>query len=393
LISSEYINWPRFSKKDEEYLLESLSNPSNEKDSFIQRFNKAFAQYNNVKNCFATSNGTVSLEIALEALGIGFHDEVIIPGLTWLATANAVLNVNAIPVLADIEPNSLCIDPKEVENAITDNTRAIIPVHLYCTMAKMDKLLKLASNNEISIIEDAAHVHGAEWRGKKAGTLGDIGCFSMQKSKVLTCGEGGAVITNRDDLQRLLLALHDNGRSKLGDGYSTTIHGNNYRISEHQAAILLAQLELLDVRNSIRNNNAKLFDDAVKSIPGLELFKPNSDMNRREFYYYIFRYNSKEFNGFSINDFKQALEEKLNFKLGKIYPSLNKCSYYNPTLKSRHRICKEYIKRINYCDYQLPISELACEEYLLFHHSILLQREEYVYEIIDILREVCENLN
>lgn len=153
-------------------------------------FNEEFAAYTGAASCAMMANGTVTLEVAMQALGIGPGDEVIVPAYTWLATGTAVVVVGATPVVVDIEPDTYCIDPVEVEKAITPKTRAIIPVHLYGSMADMDKIMEIARKHNLSVIEDCAHAHGSEWAGKHAGTLGDVGSFSFQQSKTIASGEG-----------------------------------------------------------------------------------------------------------------------------------------------------------------------------------------------------------
>ena len=166
------------------------------------------------------ANGTVTLQLALEALGIGFGDEVILPGLTWQATAATVIDVNAVPIIVDVCEDTWCIDPMEIEKAITPKTKAIIPVHLYGSFADMDAIMDIAENHNLHVIEDCAHKHGGEWNGKKAGSIGHIGSFSFQLSKHLTAGEGGTLTTNNPDLAEKLDALRNCGRRPEGDDYA-----------------------------------------------------------------------------------------------------------------------------------------------------------------------------
>ena len=197
------------------------------------------------------ANGTVSLQIALEALDIGYGDEVIVPGLTWQATAAAVLDVNAVPVLVDIDPETWCLDPAACEDAITDRTKAIIPVHLYGCTTDMDAIMDIAKRHNLAVIEDASHKHGAEWNGQKLGTIGEIGSFSLQLSKVLTCGEGGILLARENSTWERLEALRNCGRRSLNAFSDATggrygeegnfLQSGNYRITDFQAAVLLSQ--------------------------------------------------------------------------------------------------------------------------------------------------------
>ena len=203
-------------------------------------FAEKFAAFSRAKYCVCLMNGTVALQLALEALDIGAGDEVIVPGYTWQATAAACLDVNAIPIIVDVDPETYCIDPALVEAAITPRTRAIIPVYLYGSMADMERIMEIARKHDLKVIEDCAQTHGSRWREMGAGAIGDVGSFSMQHSKVLTSGEGGATITNDDNLYDRLCALRHCGRPREGE--KSPIQSGNYRMTEFQAAVLLAQI-------------------------------------------------------------------------------------------------------------------------------------------------------
>ncbi len=168
--------------------------------SMAARFEREWAAFCGSEHCALLTNGTHALHVALETLDIGFGDEVIVPGLTWQATAAAVCDVNAVPVFVDVDPKTLCIDPGKIEAAITPRTRAVIAVHLYHRMADMDRVLRIARRHNLRVIEDCAHTHGSRWRDRGAGTLGDFGAFSFQKSKLITGGEGGVLLVREEDL-------------------------------------------------------------------------------------------------------------------------------------------------------------------------------------------------
>lgn len=202
--------WPIVGKEELELISEVTSsgvwsyNGPKEKE-----FRRKFADYIGTKYAVCAANGTVTLQMALEALGIGYGDEVILPGLTWQATASCCVDVNAIPVLVDVEEDSWCIDPAKIKEAITSKTKAIIIVHLYGSNPKINEIIKIAKENNLYLIEDAAHQHGTVINGKKPGSFGDIGSFSFQQSKGLTSGEGGALTTNKKDLAEKLDALRN----------------------------------------------------------------------------------------------------------------------------------------------------------------------------------------
>jgi perosamine synthetase len=213
--------------------------------AYINRFENDFSQYCGTKHGVAVSNGTVAIHLALLALNIGKGDEVIIPDLTFAATINAVLHAGATPVIVDVEEESWCIDPIEIEKAITAKTKAIIPVHVYGQPCDMDKIMLIAKKHNLKVIEDAAEAHGAEFNGNRVGSFGDISCFSFFANKIITTGEGGMCLTNDDSLNERMRVLRDHGMNKQKKYWHDEV-GYNYRMTNLQAAIGCAQLERVD---------------------------------------------------------------------------------------------------------------------------------------------------
>lgn len=242
-----------------------------------QEFEKLYAGYHGAKYGIFMSNGTVTLECALEALGVGPGDEVIVPALTWIATAMAVNYVGAKVVFADIDPATFAISPESFEQMITPATRAVIPVHLYGTIADMDKILEIARKHDIAVIEDCAHMQGGKWNGRGAGSWGDIGSFSFQQSKTVSCGEGGITLTNSDELAEKLYRCKHIGYSrydKQGQAGTPPPMGltcHNYRGLAIQAQILIDQLEelpaLIDSYNAFYEN----VEAQIADIEGVRL--------------------------------------------------------------------------------------------------------------------------
>ena len=238
-------------------------------------FSAEYAAYHGAKHGIFMANGTVTLQCALDALGIGAGDEVIVPGLTWLATATAVLSVGATPVFVDIKPDTLCLDPKTFEAAITPQTRAVIPVHLYGSTADLDAIIAIAKRHNIAVIEDCAHAQGGVWNGRGVGSWGDVGSFSFQQSKTLSGGEGGICLTNDDELaERIYRAKHIGYGPGIGQGKATggpprdlTCH--NFRATEFQALILRAQLKNLKERIETYNRSADILEERINAINGL----------------------------------------------------------------------------------------------------------------------------
>ena len=248
----------------------------------VGEFDKAYAAYHGAKHAAAVSNGTTALHIALAAARIGVGDEVIVPPLTFLASATAVLMNNAIPVFADVEPQTIGLDPESVRAHITARTKAMIVVHLNGYPADMDGLLDVAREHNLIVIEDCAHAHGATHDGRKVGTLGHMGCFSFQHKKNLSLGEGGSVITDDDRLAERLRAVRSFG----------TELGYNYRMTELHAAIGKVRLARLGDLNAQRQANAAYLDEHLSRLPGLIPQKPRSDTTS-VYYNYVLQYDEQ----------------------------------------------------------------------------------------------------
>ncbi len=237
---------------------------------FVQAFETAFAGFCGVSHAVATASGTAALHLALLALGVGPGDEVLVPTLTFVATANAVSHTGALPVFIDSERNSWTIDPDQLEKAITPRTKAVIPVHLYGHPAEMDRILEVAARHQLAVIEDASEAHGARYKGKRVGGLGDVAAFSFYGSKIITTGEGGMVVTDRADLAEKMQVLRDHGRSRE-NRYEHPVRGFNYRMSNVQAALGLAQMKRIDEHVTAKRRIAQAYGQALCNIPGLTL--------------------------------------------------------------------------------------------------------------------------
>jgi len=233
--------------------------------AYINRFENDFSNYCGTKHGVAVSNGTVAIHLALLALNIGKGDEVIIPDLTFAATINAVLHAGATPVIVDVEEDSWCINPIEIEKAITPKTKAIIPVHVYGQPCDMDKIMDIAKKHSLKVIEDAAEAHGAEYRGKKVGSFGDISCFSFFANKIITTGEGGMCLTNDDSLNDRMRVLRDHGMNKEKKYWHDEV-GYNYRMTNLQAAIGCAQLERIESIINSRNEIEQKYKNTLSSF-------------------------------------------------------------------------------------------------------------------------------
>ncbi|MBD1260974.1 DegT/DnrJ/EryC1/StrS family aminotransferase [Maribacter polysiphoniae] len=380
--------WPVWGQEEEKALIEVLhSGVWSYNGPKETEFNKLFAEFTGVKHSICTVNGTVTLQIALEALGVGYGDEVIIPGLTWQATAATVIDVNATPILVDVLEDTWCIDPEAVKKAITPRTKAIIPVHLYGGFSDMDAIMAIAKEHNLFVVEDCAHKHGGEWKGQKAGSIGHIGSFSFQLSKHLTAGEGGAVTTNDIDLAEKLDALRNCGRRPEGDSLigadkgigdygddGNFIQSGNLRITEFQAAILVEGLKRLPEQNANRDANGAYLNELLNSIPGIHPLKRDPRETKKAYFNFAFRYDRQAFKDLSVQDFRSALEAELNIVVDACYEPLNNCSLYVPHTKpARYKLSDAYWKAIDPKRFPLPICErLYHDESVCLHHKILM---------------------
>lgn len=259
-----------------------------------KKFDRDFAEFCGAKTAQCVSNGSVALELALRALGVGPGDEVVVPALTWTATAWAVVQIGARPVFADVNPEDWCLDVASLSNCLSDHTRAIIPVHLYDQISEIDAITEIAKSKSLVVIEDCAHAHGARWRGRGVGTFGDVGTFSFQEHKPMTCGEGGSVITQDPLLADRIHSLKDCGRQRLEN--SSVGFGGNYRISEFQAAVLNAQLDRLPEQLALRATRVEQFRARLNEVKGFQTLPPKANVTRSSMYMTGLIYDSREFN-------------------------------------------------------------------------------------------------
>jgi perosamine synthetase len=247
--------------------------------TYVTKFEQDFSAYSDCKYGVAVANGTVALHLALAALGIGAGDEVIIPDLTFAATANAVIYTGAKPVIVDVEKDSWCIDPLEIEKAITPKTKAIIAVHLYGQPCNMEAILDLAKKKKLFVIEDAAEAHGAEYRGQKVGSFGDIGCFSFYANKIITTGEGGMCVTSDPALEEKMRLLRDHGMNKSKRYWHDEV-GFNYRMTNIQAAIGCAQFERINDTLRTRHETEVKYQELLSRLNCFEWQNNFSDRKR-----------------------------------------------------------------------------------------------------------------
>jgi dTDP-4-amino-4,6-dideoxygalactose transaminase len=386
--SRPWPRWPIFDETEEQAILEVVRSGKwwSVEGTKVREFEEAFARFQDAQFAVCVTNGTAALEVALRAAHIGCGDEVIVPPYTFIATATAVLAVGATPVFVDVEEESLNIDPTKIEEAITPRTRAIIPVHIAGCPADMDGVLEVARKHNLLVIEDAAQAHAAEWKGTKVGAIGDMGCFSFQASKNLNAGEGGAVLTNNPHWADQVWSVHNVGRVRGGRWYEHHVLGSNFRMTEFQAAILLAQLKRLPEQTERRTQNAHRLTEMLSQIPGIRPPRPDPRVTRHAYHLYIFRYDKNHFGGRPREDFLKALNaEGIPCSAG-----------YVPLYKERvflnRPISKDLCQLSTLKDYskvQCPVCERACyEEAVWLYQNMLLGDERDIEDIATAVAKV-----
>ncbi len=304
-------SWPSWPYWDEN-VIESVNKTTRSriwcriqsKSGTVATFEKKFARLMGAGFCVATGSGTQALHTCVEALGIGPGDEVITSPYTDPGTIASILSARALPVLADLDRESYQVDPEDVERRITENTRAIMPVHMMGQPCNMDRIMAIAKKHNLRVIEDACQAHLAEYNGKKLGTIGDLGCFSFQSSKTIACGEGGGIIGNDEQLMDKCYTVHNHGTSRRG---RTEVIGPKYRMNEFEGAVLLGQWPGIQERFVRRNENAAHLTSRLKGVPGVVPQKLYNGTTSGSFYLYAMSYKKEHFNGADRSTFIKAV--------------------------------------------------------------------------------------
>jgi dTDP-4-amino-4,6-dideoxygalactose transaminase len=321
-----------------------------------EAFEEAFASYQGARHGVLMANGTVTMEVALKALGIGWGDEVIIPALTFAATVYAPIAAGALPVIVDVTPDTWTIDPDLVEAAITPRTRAIMPVHLGHQMADMDRVMEIADARGLAVVEDCAHAHGQRWNGVGAGCIGDFGSFSHQSSKIMTAGEGGSLLTNDDRLARLAHSIIDCGRPK-DDAETEYTFGANYRLGELQAALLMVAMRRFPEQQAQRATLGAIFEGMAEDVPGVRVMPHDPRITRWSFYRYVVAIEPDAFAGRTNRVVCDALEaEGVGAWTG--YEPMSNYDLFQPSL-SRLPVAVEHASRLDPAAMSFPVAEAA----------------------------------
>jgi 3-amino-5-hydroxybenzoate synthase len=347
---------------------------------------KEFAAYHNARFALAVMNGTQAIELALGALNVGRGDEVLVPAFSFISTASAVLCVNAVPVFVDIDPRTYCMDPATLEAAITPRTRAIIPVHMAGQVADMDAILDIGKRHKLHVIEDAAHAHGAEWKGQRVGALDIGGIFSFQAGKLMTAGEGGLILTNDEEFVERCFLFGNCGRPRTDRTYQHCLLGSNSRMSELQAAVLRVQLGRVSQQIDRREVNSTLLDRLLSDEPGITPQGRDPRTTRDPHYMYMFRYDRSAFDGLSRETFVDALIAE-GVPAFVAYKAIHQTPVFrNRAFAPRWRPDDPLLP--DYSQVSCPVSEDIADNVVWLHHRVLLGDEQDIVELVEAIRKI-----
>lgn len=392
--------WPQWDNATmDEPLLKVLRSGIWSRAKISDQFEKEWAEMLGVKRCLAVVNGTNALIAALNQLGIGGGDEVLVPPYTFIATVAAVLQNGAIPVFVDIDPETFQMDPGKIEAKITKHTKLIMPVHILGMPADMTNIMKIARKHNLLVLEDACQAHLAEINHKKVGTIGDAGCFSFQNSKNLPIGEAGAIVSDNDEFMDRCFSYSNFGNpygSMVGEvGAGTLMLGTKIRTTEYQSAIGLLQMKNLVKQTDLRAENAAYLKSKIKDIPGIIPYKLYDDVTKAVFHLFSFRYMKEGFKGMSRDLFLKAMRaEGVYCSSG--YTPLNKMPYLKHTFQTNNYRRMYSKKRLDYDKYmennQCPNNDRLCnEEAVWITQNYMLAGKEDMNDIFRAIEKISAN--
>ncbi|MBT6130179.1 MAG: DegT/DnrJ/EryC1/StrS family aminotransferase [Candidatus Marinimicrobia bacterium] len=380
--------WPRPTSELKDAIIATLENEGwGVGSSAISRFEEKFAEFHDAKYCISTSSGTTALWVLLKAAGVKAGDEVIVPPYTFIATASAVLMANAVPVFVDIDPNTFNIDANLIEAAVTEKTKAIMPVHISGNPANMDAILAIGKKHGIPILEDAAQAHGAEWNGTKVGALGLGGIFSFQTSKNMSAGEGGAIVSNNEAFYEKCFSYHNCGRTKGGEFYEHSFLGGNFRLNAMATSMLIPQIDSIKIDMKLRDMNRQKLDNAIGQIEGISLNGKYDGTTRESNHIYLTRYDSNAFHGIPREKFFKAMQAE------GVYTYMGYTPLYREKLFVTDANEYPWLKGYDYGALQMSVTErLADEEAVWLKQNHLLGDAQDIRDIIDAFEKVTTAL-
>jgi dTDP-4-amino-4,6-dideoxygalactose transaminase len=390
--------WPVYTDAERSALEDVLTNRNWGGQPFPGKhataFAKRFAEFHTAKYAQCVNTGTVAIQASLKAIDIQPGDEVLVPAYTWEGTVGPVLLVNAVPVFVDVDPGTYCIDAKLIEQAITPKTRAILPVHLGMRFADLDAIMSIAQKHNLKVVEDCAHVHGGMWRGKGAGSIGDLGAFSFQSSKLITCGEGGIVITSNLEYFEKVQSYINAGRASVTDQFHHRMIGFNYRLGEFQAAVLSPQLDRLPQQAEIRRANMEHFEFRAGTVNGLGLLRPEPRITRTAPYSYVLKYFAERAKDIPRAAFVAALQLEGIPCDGLFYEPVYRSSLFPVKPEDYPALNWGRVTPLDLRNmYRCPAAERAAyHEAIWFPHYLFLSDRKNIDTITDAIFKIFENI-
>jgi perosamine synthetase len=387
--------WPTIDSTDEQAVVDVLRSGKWGRGvgTKVARFEQLFSEMMGAKACLATSSGTTALLVSLKALGIGPGDEVIVPPYTFVATINVVLMCHALPVFVDTDPDTFQIDASKIEAAITERTKAIIPVHLGGSTFDVGAVQAVARKHNLPIVEDSCQSHLAEWRGKRTGSFGTLGCFSLQASKNLNSGEGGVILSSPELIEQCY-TFHNNGRSRkqAGSDFSYASGGLNTRMTEFQAGLLATQMARLEKQSERRGQNAQYLASLLKDVPGLAPAKMYEGCTRNAYHLFMMRYDAQQFGGLPRATFLKAIDAE-GIPVSGGYSPLNKEPFLKNAFASRGFQNIYSKQRLTRWDDQnhTPANDKLCNEAVWFMQNMMIGPRRDMDQIVEAVRKVREH--
>ncbi len=355
--------------------------------SKVYQLEERYAAYHDCKFGVATGSGTDALQIAYAAASLGPGDEAIMPPNTFIATATPALQLGAVPVFADVDPETLCLDPEAVEATITERTRLVVPLHLGGYPADMDRIMEIARKHDLKVVADACHAHGTEWRGKRVAVFSDLSAFSFQQDKQITAGEGGIATTNDRALYEQCYTLHNDGRGMGAQDSVFVAQGWNFRMSEFQAAVLLVQLGRLDELLERKNRNAEILGMGLAEIGGLSWPREDERITCQSYVYPRMRYDTEAFESLSVELFAKALTAE-----GIPCGAGGGWVLYKHPLFTEARFHFSSSKRVDYTQVHCPNAEGAAGHWIHFPQEVMLASEDAMDGFIHAVAKIKENV-
>ncbi len=385
--------WPVVTTEDKVAVLDALESRQWCLGPRAREFGQALAKYHDAKYGIAVSNGTTALQLALRAAGVRAGDEVICPAVTFIATASAIAEIGAVPIMADVNPETAQIDVKHAESVITKRTTAVLGVHYAGYPFDLDAFRKLCRRRGLLLLEDCAHAQGTEWRGRKVGAIGDASGMSLQQSKGLALGEGGVVMTDSDEIFERAWLIHNIGRTTIQRGVGHHVLSSNYRMHEIEAALGLAALKRLPREVRLRHRNGEWLAEQLRAIGGVEPLRRDKRITQRGYYFFVVRYDARRWKDVPRDRFLDALRaEGVPCGVGYGVPLYKNTAFEPANLDPVLHLSRKNLPA--YHKLHLPASEKFCaEEQITFSHPLLMAPRSELRKVVNAFAKLKERVD